>query len=88
MLARGGGSLIFTSTFAGHTSQSRRRSQGPPSISHRMHQASRPAPPYSPMGACRSPEPDHETQALKYVIWVVVASRRPLGDQSLPVWSP
>jgi NAD(P)-dependent dehydrogenase (short-subunit alcohol dehydrogenase family) len=65
MLARGGGSLIFTSTFVGHTSQSRRRSQGPPSISHRTHQASRPAPPYSPMGACRSPEPDHETQALK-----------------------
>ena len=37
-------------------SQSRRRSQGRPFISHRMHQASRPASPCSPMGACRSPE--------------------------------
>jgi hypothetical protein len=27
-------------------------------------------------------------QALKYAIWCVVASRRPCGDQSSPVWSP
>jgi hypothetical protein len=26
--------------------------------------------------------------ALKYAIWCVVASRRPFGDQSSPVWSP
>jgi hypothetical protein len=26
--------------------------------------------------------------ALKYAIWVVVASSRPLGDHNSPVWSP
>ncbi len=26
--------------------------------------------------------------ALKYPIWVVVASRRPFGDHNSPVWSP
>ena len=26
--------------------------------------------------------------ALKYAIWVVVASRRPFGDHNSPFWSP
>ncbi len=26
--------------------------------------------------------------ALKYAIWVVVASSRPLGDHNSPFWSP
>ena len=35
---------------------------------------------------CRVRRPRRRnSHALKYVIWVVVASRRPLGDQSLPV---
>jgi phosphoenolpyruvate carboxykinase (ATP) len=39
-------------------------------------------------GSLDSPKPAAQAYALKYVIWLVVASRRPEGDHNSPDWSP